>query len=107
MNRLATRPQTAHVANVLTIAQVGYAHWFFGNLYEAVVRVPDRLAMEYDPQPPFAAGSPRTADPRLVAQVQDAMRARLARREDLVRQAASALAERPASATGQSAARAG
>ena len=66
-----------------------------------------QLAMEYDPQPPFAAGSPRTADPRLVAQVQDAMRARLARREVLVRQAASALAERPASATGQSAARAG
>jgi len=26
------------------IAQLGYAHWFFGNLYEAVVRVPDRLA---------------------------------------------------------------
>jgi hypothetical protein len=29
---------------LLTIAQLGHAHWFFGNLYEAVVKVPDRLA---------------------------------------------------------------
>jgi hypothetical protein len=33
-------------SKLLGIAQLGYAHWFFGNLYEAVVRVPDRLASE-------------------------------------------------------------
>lgn len=37
------------VADLLTVAQLGYAHWFFGNLYEAVVRVPDRLAGDYTP----------------------------------------------------------
>jgi cyclohexyl-isocyanide hydratase len=57
-----------------------------------------QLGMEYDPQPPFSAGSPRTADPRLVAQVQQAMSERLARREERVRAAAMALAERPPSA---------
>lgn len=34
------------VAVLLTIARIGYAHWFFGNLYEAVVRVPDRIMRE-------------------------------------------------------------
>ncbi len=28
----------------LTVAQLGYAHWFFGNLYEAVAKIPERLA---------------------------------------------------------------
>jgi len=50
-----------------------------------------QLGIEYDPQPPFSAGSPRTADPQLVAQVQQSMSGRLARREELVRRAASAL----------------
>ena len=31
-------------ASLLTIAQLGQAHWFFGNLYESVARVPERLA---------------------------------------------------------------
>jgi hypothetical protein len=31
---------------LLVIAQLAYAHWFFGNVYEAVVRIPDRLASE-------------------------------------------------------------
>ena len=47
MRQLTSRPQCARdkrVAILLTIAQLGYAHWFFGNLYEAVVRDPDRLA---------------------------------------------------------------
>jgi transcriptional regulator GlxA family with amidase domain len=30
-----------------------------------------QLALEYDPQPPFAAGSPRTAHPALVARVRE------------------------------------
>jgi hypothetical protein len=37
------------VVALLGIAQLGYAHWFFGNRYEAVVRVPDRLARDYTP----------------------------------------------------------
>jgi hypothetical protein len=42
--------QQKRVATLLTIAQLGfYAHWFFGNLYEAVVRVPDRVAKGYEP----------------------------------------------------------
>ena len=31
---------------LLSMTQLAYAHWFFGNLYEAVVHVPDRLASE-------------------------------------------------------------
>jgi hypothetical protein len=41
--------QRQRIAALLTLAQLGYAHWFFGNLYEAVVRVPDRLAKDYAP----------------------------------------------------------
>jgi hypothetical protein len=33
-------------SKLLAIAQLAYAHWFFGNLYEVVVRIPDRLASE-------------------------------------------------------------
>jgi hypothetical protein len=40
---------------LLTLAQLGRAHWLFGNLYEAVVRVPERLS-----EPADATG----ADPR-------------------------------------------
>ncbi|GAA1289883.1 hypothetical protein GCM10009609_66880 [Pseudonocardia aurantiaca] len=31
---------------LLTIAQTGQAHLFFGLLYESVVRIPDRLSSE-------------------------------------------------------------
>jgi hypothetical protein len=41
--------QQKRVATLLTIARLGYAHWFFGNLYEAMVRVPDRLAKAPEP----------------------------------------------------------
>ncbi|WP_232667149.1 anthrone oxygenase family protein [Pseudonocardia sp. TRM90224] len=33
---------------LLTIARAANAHWFFGNLYEELVRMPDRLADEHD-----------------------------------------------------------
>jgi hypothetical protein len=52
MTRLHPRSRSAQrkrIATLLTIAQLGYAHWFFGNLYEAVVRIPDRLAKGYAP----------------------------------------------------------
>jgi hypothetical protein len=41
--RSARRRQRA--ATLLAAAQLGYAHWFFGNLYEAVVRIPHRLSL--------------------------------------------------------------
>jgi Domain of unknown function (DUF1772) len=46
------------VAALLTIAQLGYAHWFFGNLYEAVVRVPDRRAQDRPLASVLSPGSP-------------------------------------------------
>ena|SRR5437764_4675911 len=46
LSRLGRSAQPKRVATLLTIAQLGYAHWFFGNLYEAVARVPDRLARD-------------------------------------------------------------
>lgn len=48
-------------AAFLGIAGVGHAHWFFGNLYEAVVRVPHKLASQRSTgsaTSPFAPGSP-------------------------------------------------
>lgn len=48
MMRLApagpSRRRRRATAALLALARLGYAHWFFGNLYEAVVRVPDHLA---------------------------------------------------------------
>jgi transcriptional regulator GlxA family with amidase domain len=37
-----------------------------------------QLGIEYDPQPPFAAGSPHTAPPHIVEKVRDRMQRRLA-----------------------------
>jgi hypothetical protein len=31
---------------LLDVAQLGYAQWLFGNIYEAVVKIPERLAAE-------------------------------------------------------------
>lgn len=48
-------------AAFLGIAGVGHAHWFFGNLYEAVVKVPHKLASQRSAgaaTSPFAPGSP-------------------------------------------------
>jgi hypothetical protein len=40
------------------LAQIGLAQWFFGNVYEAVVKVPDLIATGRHPATPLAAGSP-------------------------------------------------
>jgi hypothetical protein len=47
-------------ARLLVLAQVGHAHWFFGNLYEAIVRVPGLLASAGPDGPgtPTGPGSP-------------------------------------------------
>lgn len=45
-------------ARLLAAARLGLEHWFFGNLYEEVVRMPQRLADSPGPGGPFAPGSP-------------------------------------------------
>jgi Domain of unknown function (DUF1772) len=49
MTREATQSaarRLALTAKLLDIAQLGQAQWLFGNIYEAVVRIPERLAIE-------------------------------------------------------------
>ncbi|MCU1574741.1 MAG: hypothetical protein JWO93_2823 [Micrococcaceae bacterium] len=47
---------------LLSVAEFTHAHWFFGNLYEALVKIPDRVggseASPELPRSPFGAGSP-------------------------------------------------
>ena len=47
---------------LLDVAEFTHAHWFFGNLYEAVVRIPDRIAASEPSsrlaRTPFGPGSP-------------------------------------------------
>ena len=47
---------------LLDVAEFTHAHWFFGNLYEALVKIPDRVAASEAspglPRSPFGAGSP-------------------------------------------------
>lgn len=47
---------------LLDVAEFTHAHWFFGNLYEVLVKVPHRLASSEAsselPRSPFGAGSP-------------------------------------------------
>lgn len=46
MLMVVSRVRRRGFSALLRLAQVGYAHWLFGNLYESVVRVPDRLSAE-------------------------------------------------------------
>jgi cyclohexyl-isocyanide hydratase len=50
-----------------------------------------QLQMEYDPAPPFAAGSPSSAGPILTAQVMEKMETLQARRMEATLRAASVL----------------
>lgn len=47
---------------LLNVAEFTHAHWFFGNLYEALVKIPDRVAAAETgrelSRSPFGAGSP-------------------------------------------------
>jgi cyclohexyl-isocyanide hydratase len=54
-----------------------------------------QLAMEYDPAPPFASGSPRVAEPKIVARFREGIRERQERRAALVREASRRLAVAP------------
>jgi cyclohexyl-isocyanide hydratase len=51
-----------------------------------------QLAMEYDPAPPFASGSPRVAEPAILARFSEGIRDRQERRAALVREASRRLA---------------
>lgn len=46
------------VIRLLDLAQLGQAQWLFGNIYEAVVKIPERLAAEARPPSVLAPGSP-------------------------------------------------
>lgn len=59
--------------------------------YGADVAKAIQLGIEYDPQPPFAAGSPASAEAALVAQVRAAASRRQQARADLVAEAAGRL----------------
>ena len=50
-----------------------------------------QLGMEYDPKPPYDAGSPERADPAMVAAVQEGAAARQSEREEAVKEAAGRL----------------
>ncbi|OJZ73872.1 hypothetical protein BRW65_10880 [Mycobacterium paraffinicum] len=53
----ATIRRRNRLACLLGVAQLGHAHWLFGNIYEAVVKIPDRLASS--PRSPLLGpGSP-------------------------------------------------
>jgi cyclohexyl-isocyanide hydratase len=54
-----------------------------------------QLAMEYDPAPPFASGSPRVAEPKIVARFREVITERQERRAALVREASRRLAVAP------------
>lgn len=51
-----------------------------------------QLAIEYDPEPPFQSGSPRSADPALVADVRQRGEARQQERLEITQRAAAKLA---------------
>lgn len=61
--------------------RVGIAHWAFGNLYEEVVRMPERVAERQGPGSPLGRGEPAryylpAAPLTVVAAVVDAARSR-------------------------------
>ena len=46
---------------LLEIAQLGHAEWLFGNIYEAVVKIPERLAIEAVDRADAGIGAGRTS----------------------------------------------
>ena len=62
MRRTSTLRREVLADRLLDVAEFTHAHWFFGNLYEALVKVPHRVAASEAsqelPRTPFGAGSP-------------------------------------------------
>ena len=81
--------------NVITgggvTAGIDFALTVAGELLGAEAARKIQLGMEYDPQPPFDAGSPERADPAMVAAVQEGAAARQSEREEAVKEAAERL----------------
>ena len=73
---------TAGIDFVLTVA---------GELFGAEAARRIQFGIEYDPQPPFDAGTPERADASVVAAVRDAAAARQGEREAAIRRAAARL----------------
>jgi cyclohexyl-isocyanide hydratase len=65
-------------------------------LMGAAVAQEVQLQMEYDPEPPYQAGSPRTAAPALVAATREKIGSFLARRRVATERSAERLAKLPA-----------
>jgi hypothetical protein len=49
---------THSTARLLDIAKLGYAQWLFGNIYESVVKIPERLATDPNRTSVLGPGSP-------------------------------------------------
>lgn len=62
MGRVSSERRGVLTDRLLGGAEFSHAHWFFGNLYEALVKIPHRVASaEESPElsrSPFGAGSP-------------------------------------------------
>jgi hypothetical protein len=62
MGQTSSDRRDAFADRLLGVAEFTHAHWFFGNLYEALVKIPDRVAASEAspglPRTPFGAGSP-------------------------------------------------
>lgn len=56
MNSQSTTRNT--FLTLISLSQIGYAWWFFGNLYEALVKVPELLANSARLQSVLSVGSP-------------------------------------------------
>ena len=72
-------------------AGIDFALTVAGELFGAETARRIQLAIEYDPRPPYDAGSPARADGSLVAAVRKASEARQAEREASVERAAARL----------------
>jgi len=83
--------------NVITgagvTAGIDFALTVAGELLGAEAARKIQLGMEYDPKPPYDAGSPERADPAMVATVRDTFAARQAEREAAVNEAAGRLGD--------------
>jgi cyclohexyl-isocyanide hydratase len=70
---------------------IDFALFVAAQLFGEDVAKEVQLRIEYDPAPPFKSGSPRTADPALVAAVREKLKDRQAARRAVTEDAARAL----------------
>jgi cyclohexyl-isocyanide hydratase len=70
---------------------IDFALFVAAQLFGEDVAKEVQLRIEYDPAPPFNAGSPRTADPALVARLSERLKDRQAARRAVTVEAAQAL----------------